>query len=354
MSKWYQEPTREDDDYHFSSSSRVSHVFTGTNRTSYRERERIENEERLAMKRGDMLSPLPKRVANPRFRDDRALREIFSNSDKMHRATSDDAYTQAWFDYSRSVFPQSVRKTGTDVELFNVPTYHSSILFNIMGSFNRKSEFWRPENLNKPITKGKKFNIAELSLLRNFWGNNYAHVILTSEADSLPTDARQLFEDCGLVECHSTRSNDLSVHARIDSTGYVRLLWESSEEDYKCTHAVIFQMKFGTKAEEAITFSRERTTDALFFTDLESVALAIEGSDLNTTEDNFVPAAKCIQETKGKTTGDQIRSSETTLLCMPSPPRAGNDGTLSCSTVFRNSTSASAPHQGRCHCWRCQ
>ena len=53
------------------------------------------------------------------------------------------------------------------------------------------------------------------------------------EADSLSTDAKQLLEDHGLVGCHSSRSNDLSVHARIDSTGYVRLLWESSEEDDK-------------------------------------------------------------------------------------------------------------------------
>ena len=34
VSKWYQEPTREDDDPHFPSSSRVSDVFAGTNRTS--------------------------------------------------------------------------------------------------------------------------------------------------------------------------------------------------------------------------------------------------------------------------------------------------------------------------------
>ena len=35
VSKRYQESTREDDDPHFSSSSRVSDVLTGTNRTSY-------------------------------------------------------------------------------------------------------------------------------------------------------------------------------------------------------------------------------------------------------------------------------------------------------------------------------
>ena len=110
VSKWYQEPTREDDNSHFSSSSRVSDVYTRTCRTSHQEREPIENDERLAMKRGDVPPPLPPRVANPRIRNDQALHFFYSNSDKMHRATSDDAYSQAWFDYSRSVFPQSVRK----------------------------------------------------------------------------------------------------------------------------------------------------------------------------------------------------------------------------------------------------
>ena len=43
----------------------------------------------------------------------------------MRRATSDDAHTQAWFDYSRlSVFPQSVRKTGTNVDIYNVHHCH--------------------------------------------------------------------------------------------------------------------------------------------------------------------------------------------------------------------------------------
>ena len=100
-----------------------------------------------------------------------------------------------------------------------------------------------------------------------------------------------------LVGCHSSRSNDLSVHARIDSTGYVRLLWESSEEDDKNRHAAIFEVKIGGEKGGVITDSRERTADTLF-SDLESVAFAIEGSDLNTTKDHFVPTAKCIQDTK--------------------------------------------------------
>ena len=156
-----------------------------------------------------------------------------------------------------------VRKTGTNVELFSVPTYQCSILDNNMDSFNWKSEFQRPENLNKPITDGEKFNVTLLSLLREFWRNKYAHVILTAEADSLPTDARQLFEDHGLVGCLSSKSDDLSVYARIDSTGYVRLLWEPSEEDDRNTHAAIFDVKFGKRGEEAITVSRERTADTL-------------------------------------------------------------------------------------------
>ena len=109
VSKWYQETTREDDDSHFSSSSRVSDFLTGTNRTSYQEREPVEDdEERLVIERGEMPPPLPKRAVNPRIRDDQAIHTFYSISDKMHRATSEDAYTQAWFDYSRSVVPQSV------------------------------------------------------------------------------------------------------------------------------------------------------------------------------------------------------------------------------------------------------
>ena len=178
-------------------------------------------------------------------------------------------------------------------------------------------------------------------------------MIVTAEADSLPTDEKELLEDYGLEGCHSSRSNDMSVHARIESTGYVGLLWESSKDDDKNTHAAIFEVKFVKRQKKQ---SQIHASEQLirFFTDLESVALAIEGSDLNITEDNFVPTAKCIQDAKEKATGDQIKSSKTTVLCMPSPPRAGNEGTLSSSTVFRNSTSASIPLQGRCHCWRCQ
>ena len=72
MNKWHLEPTREDDDPHFPSSSRVIDALTGADRTSYQVREPIENDERLAMKKGDMPPAVPERVANPRIRKDQA------------------------------------------------------------------------------------------------------------------------------------------------------------------------------------------------------------------------------------------------------------------------------------------
>ena len=153
---------------------------TRTDRASHHAREPIEDDdERLAMRKCDMHLPVPELVANPRNREDGARRECRQSSGKMHRAT----YTKAWFDYCRSGFPQSVRKTGPDVNLKNVSTYQCSILFDNMGSFNRKSEFRKAVIIVKPISSNKKFNVTDdphLSLLTEFWVNNYAHVLLTA------------------------------------------------------------------------------------------------------------------------------------------------------------------------------
>ena len=173
--------------------------------------------------------------------------EFYSNSDKKHRATPDDEFTQAWFDYDRSSFPQSVRKTDTNVELFKVPPYQCSTLFNNIGFL--WPEKWIPET-REPVTRSEKFNVACVSPLKEYLGNNYAHVILTAEADSLSTDEKKLLEDNGLMGYSSSRINDLWVHARIDSTGYVRHLWESSEEDDKKTHAAIFEINLVRRQKE--------------------------------------------------------------------------------------------------------
>ena len=82
----------------------------------------------------------------------------------------------------------------------------------------------------------------------------------------LPTDTRQLLEDHGSVGCHSARGNDLSVHARIDSTGYVRLLWESNGQANEFSHGAIFEVKFGKKREEAFADFREQIADTFALT----------------------------------------------------------------------------------------
>ena len=147
-------------------------AITGTDRASYQAREPLEDdEERLAMRQGDLHPPGPERVANPRIREDRAVQDFPLNSAKMHRTTCENAYTRAWFDYCRNVFPQSVRKTGPNVDLYNVSTYQCSILFKNMGSFNWKIEFRKVENMDKPVTKGEQFNFTydrQLSPLREF------------------------------------------------------------------------------------------------------------------------------------------------------------------------------------------
>ena len=74
----------------------------------------------------------------------------------------------------------------------------------------------------------------------------------------------------------------------------VRLLWESNEEEDKGSHAAIFEVKFGKKVEGSFIDSRERTADTLF-SDLESVASVVEGSDF---KDNFVLTAYCIRDAK--------------------------------------------------------
>ena len=90
---------------------------------------------------------------------------------------------------------------------------------------------------------------------------------------------------------------------------------QSSEEEDKNSRAAIFDAKFGKMAEGSITDSLELTADTLF-SDLESVALVVEGSDL---KDNFVPTANCLRDTKEKQLVTRSGLSKTTLLCMPCP-----------------------------------
>ena len=85
---------------------------------------------------------------------------------------------------------------------------------------------------------------------------------------------------------------NLSVHARIDSSGYNPFLWESDHD--RNGHAATFDVKSGKKTERAATESRKRSAEQLFH-DLELVALAVEGSDLGTIEDPFRAYSKMQQ-----------------------------------------------------------
>ena len=92
MKQWYQGHDRVSD----------KQAPSGTDRASYQAQEPIEDDdERLAMRRD--MPPPPERVANPRIREDRTVQDFRQNSEKMHRATSEDAYTRAWFVYCRSL-----------------------------------------------------------------------------------------------------------------------------------------------------------------------------------------------------------------------------------------------------------
>ena len=90
--------------------------------------------------------------------------------------------------------PPASHATQVDFSQFWWLTCQCSILFNNMGSINRKSEFRKPENLNKPIVKCERFNVAELSLLKEFLVKQLCSCHHVGRGcDRQPTDARQLF-----------------------------------------------------------------------------------------------------------------------------------------------------------------
>ena len=161
--------------------------------------------------------------------------------------------------------------------------------------------------------------------------------------------ANKLLSDCGLVGCHSNKWNDLSVHA----TRHIRLSWWSDADD-RNGHAAIFDVKFGKTSEKAVKESRERSAEQLFG-DLESVASAVEGSDLGPTVDPVEPTASCINDTKNRQLA--TRSGLPRLrcgVCHLHHKRAMNEFACCCSRIFQNSASTSVSFQGWCHCRRCQ
>ena len=138
------------------------------------------------MRKGDIPPPVPERVANLRIREDRAIQEFRQNSEKMHRATSEDAHTKACLTVAE-VFPQSERKAGPDGHLKTSQRISAASSSTTWVPSTRRENFGRLRIL---ISRFNVTNDPHLSLLTEFWRNNYARVILTAEADSLATDAR--------------------------------------------------------------------------------------------------------------------------------------------------------------------
>ena len=120
----------------------------------------------------------------------------------------DDPYTREWFNYSKNVFPQSRPQVGDDVETHAATTYQLSAAFLNLGSFQRTT------SVTNPVT-GERRNMRQpnLNMLVELWGNNYAHIILTAEAGTLPTDKNELKEKYGLTGAHSDGSY-LVCHAQ--------------------------------------------------------------------------------------------------------------------------------------------
>ena len=229
--------------------------------------------------------------------------------------------------------PTICGKIGKDIELLNGSIYQCSILFNNLRSFNRKSEFRKPGNLNKPITKSEKINIAELSLLSEFLGNSYAHVILTSEADSLPTDTWQLLEDYGLVGCHSARSHGLFSPCK---NRFHRLCSPSFGINRKSNWVFLCVDFWGKMWSETRKSTRRFARENSWYASLWPWNCCISHWRQRPQHHWGHSCAYCKMYLghQGEVTCDPIKSSETAVLCVPSPSWASNEGTLSCSTIF--------------------
>ena len=85
-------------------SKKMNQDCCRANRSQYQlPRSDAKDEERLAKRKDDMPPPLLRRTDNPKIREDLALLAFCSNTDKIHYATSEDAYAKAWFNYSQSI-----------------------------------------------------------------------------------------------------------------------------------------------------------------------------------------------------------------------------------------------------------
>ena len=152
--------------------------------------------QRLATSKDGYAPEVPVRDAsgNPRMKEDAALKII----NPWNLSTMQDSYTKSWFEYMQHNFPQSVKKIGEHTFAYNHSTLQLSIMLVNFGNFSRKAH-----------VQNRQIKDPDVSLIQQFWGNNYAHVIMTVEADGLPRDAVDNHLRFGLMGAHSNNTEDL-------------------------------------------------------------------------------------------------------------------------------------------------
>ena len=113
-------------------------------------------------------------------------------------------------------------------------------------------------------------------------GNIHAHVILTAEADSLPTDVMELHHGCGLVGCHSIcEFTPESIHRDIF--------------DFCWNQMLVTEMDMPQSLKSNL--ARRQFFEQLF-ADPNPFAFAVESGDLDLTVDPFELITSCMHDTK--------------------------------------------------------
>ena len=214
-----------------------------------------------------------------------------------------------------------------------------------------QSEEWvlEPENLNKAISKSEQNTIAGLSILEEFWGNSHAVVILTWEADSFPTDkavawrlwlgGMPLSQKPWLVSpCKNWLHRLCSPSLGINWMSKWVFLWVDFEDT-----------NWSETRKSTRRFARANSWYAFLWP--WNCCISHWRQRPQHHWGHSCAYCKMYSGHQGEITGDQIKSSETAVLCVPSPSWASNEGTLSCSTIFRKSQEGPTL-QGWCYCWR--
>ena len=157
-----------------------------------------------------------------------------------------EPYTKAWYLQSLDSLPTSRPSRLPGSTWKRTSSWQLSLMFMNMGNMGRLSHV--ENKLGKKTLKDRR-----LSILRDLWGQNWAHVTMCAEASELPQDRDVLMENYGFVGKHSEEEKDLAVHARVGPGGFVKLLWEDLNQT--CPepgkpakyngHAAIFEVDFG-------------------------------------------------------------------------------------------------------------